>query len=158
MIKFVRLFAYCAPPPLNASWPPLENCDNGVGVLEAFGEKYFSGGASSGWKLLLELFEFWLRSFWLASRFPALLRPWLLRFVLLLLLLLWLPDRSPVGDGDGSYFRGRPLDKWRRFTNSLSSTIQNEPKSSSYLTKHLCRDKFVRIAFYIDHTLRYLFS
>lgn len=49
---------------------------------------------------------------------------------------------------DGSYLRGRPRDKWRRFTNSLSSTIQNEPKSSSYRTKHLCSDKFVRIAFY----------
>lgn len=50
----------------------------------------------------------------------------------------------------GSYLRGRPRDKWRRFTNSLSSTIQNEPKSSSYLTKHLCSDKFVRIAFYSE--------
>lgn len=51
-------------------------------------------------------------------------------------------------DDDGSYLRGRPRDKWRRFTNSLSSTIQNEPKSSSYLTKHLCSDKLVRMAFY----------
>lgn len=56
---------------------------------------------------------------------------------------------SADGEEDGSYFRGRPRDKWRRFTNSLSSTIQNEPKSSSYLTKHLCNDKFVRIAFYV---------
>lgn len=38
-----------------------------------------------------------------------------------------------VGDpaADGSYLRGRPRDKWRRLTNSLSSTIQKEPKSSS---------------------------
>lgn len=36
-----------------------------------------------------------------------------------------------VGDGVGSYFRGRPRDRWRRLTNSASSTIQNEPKSSS---------------------------
>ena len=33
--------------------------------------------------------------------------------------------------------------------NSASSTIQKEPKSSSYLTKHLCNDKLVRIAFCI---------
>lgn len=87
----------------------------------------------------------------------------LLLMVLLLLLLLLLPLLCiellltllgggcccccAVGDGDGSYFRGRPRDKCRRFTNSLSSTIQNEPKSSSYLTKHLCSDRFVRIAF-----------
>ncbi len=48
----------------------------------------------------------------------------------------------------GSYFRGLPLDRWRLFINSASSTIQKEPKSSSYLTKHLCSDKLVRIAFY----------
>lgn len=48
----------------------------------------------------------------------------------------------------GSYFRGLPLDKCRLFINSASSTIQKDPKSSSYLTKHLCSDKFVRIAFY----------
>lgn len=53
-----------------------------------------------------------------------------------------------VGDGVGSYFRGRPRDRWRRFTNSASSTIQNDPKSSSQRTKHLCRDRLVRIAFY----------
>lgn len=44
-------------------------------------------------------------------------------------------------------FLGRPRLKWRRLTNSQSSTIQNEPKSSSYLTKHLWRDRLVRIAF-----------
>ena len=49
----------------------------------------------------------------------------------------------------GSYLRGRPRDRWRRLTNSWSSTIQNEPKSSSQRTKHLCSDKFVRIAFWI---------
>ena len=49
----------------------------------------------------------------------------------------------------GSYFRGLPLDKCRLFMNSASSTIQKEPKSSSYLTKHLCNDKLVRIAFCI---------
>lgn len=65
-------------------------------------------------------------------------------------------ERQSVGDSgrsfgeDGSYFLGRPLDKCLLFTNSLSSTIQNDPKSSSYLTKHLCSDKFVRIAFYSD--------
>ena len=48
----------------------------------------------------------------------------------------------------GSYFLGLPRDKWRLFINSASSTIQNDPKSSSYLTKHLCNDKLVRIAFY----------
>lgn len=53
-----------------------------------------------------------------------------------------------VGDGVGSYFRGLPRDKWRRFTNSASSTIQNDPKSSSYRTKHLWSDRLVRIAFY----------
>lgn len=53
-----------------------------------------------------------------------------------------------VGDGVGSYFRGRPRDKWRRFTNSASSTIQNDPKSSSQRTKHLWSDRLVRIAFY----------
>jgi len=47
----------------------------------------------------------------------------------------------------GSYLRGLPLDKCLLFINSLSSTIQKEPKSSSYLTKHLCNDKLVRIAF-----------
>ena len=36
-----------------------------------------------------------------------------------------------VGDGVGSYFLGRPRDRCRRFTNSASSTIQNDPKSSS---------------------------
>ncbi|CAG9570349.1 unnamed protein product [Danaus chrysippus] len=50
--------------------------------------------------------------------------------------------------GAGSYLRGRPRLRCRLFTNSASSTIQNEPKSSSYRTKHLCRDRFVRIAFY----------
>lgn len=60
-------------------------------------------------------------------------------------------------DNDGSYLRGRPRDKWRRFTNSLSSTIQNEPKSSSYLTKHLCSDKFVRIAFYWVDSIQLIF-
>jgi hypothetical protein len=50
--------------------------------------------------------------------------------------------------GAGSYLRGRPRLRWRLFTNSASSTIQKEPKSSSYRTKHLCRDRFVRIAFY----------
>lgn len=56
-----------------------------------------------------------------------------------------------------SYLRGRPRDKCLRFTNSLSSTIQNEPKSSSYLTKHLCSDKFVRIAFYFVTCIEFLF-
>ena len=46
-----------------------------------------------------------------------------------------------------SYLRGRPLVKCRRLINSKSSTIQNEPKSSSYLTKHLWRERLVRIAF-----------
>ena len=48
----------------------------------------------------------------------------------------------------GSYFRGLPLERCRLLRNSQSSTVQNEPKSSSYLTKHLCKDKFVRIAFF----------
>lgn len=59
-----------------------------------------------------------------------------------------------VGDGVGSYFLGRPRDRCRRFTNSASSTIQNDPKSSSQRTKHLCNDRLVRIAFCIhrqDH-------
>lgn len=58
----------------------------------------------------------------------------------------------------GSYFRGRPRLKWRRFTNSLSSTIQNEPKSSSYLTKHLCNERFVRIAFWKMWVRREIFK
>ena len=48
----------------------------------------------------------------------------------------------------GSYFLGRPRDRWRLFTNSASSTIQNDPKSSSYRTKHLCSDRLVRMAFW----------
>ena len=48
----------------------------------------------------------------------------------------------------GSYFLGRPLARWRLLTNSASSTIQKDPKSSSYRTKHLCSDRFVRIAFW----------
>lgn len=48
----------------------------------------------------------------------------------------------------GSYFLGLPRLKCRLFTNSASSTIQKEPKSSSYRTKHLCSDRLVRIAFY----------
>ena len=56
----------------------------------------------------------------------------------------------------GSYFRGLPLDKCRLFMNSASSTIQKEPKSSSYLTKHLCNDKLVRIAFCILGVFREL--
>ena len=58
---------------------------------------------------------------------------------------------SPPSGGappEGSYLRGRPLERWRLFMNSASSTIQKDPKSSSYLTKHLCNDKLVRIAFY----------
>ena len=46
-----------------------------------------------------------------------------------------------------SYFLGLPLDRCLRFMNSLSSTIQKDPKSSSYRTKHLCRDRLVLIAF-----------
>lgn len=49
---------------------------------------------------------------------------------------------------EGSYLRGRPRLRCLLFTNSASSTIQKEPKSSSYRTKHLCRDRLVRIAFY----------
>lgn len=45
------------------------------------------------------------------------------------------------------YFLGRPRVKWRRLKNSKSSTIQKEPKSSSNLTKHLCKERLVRIAF-----------
>lgn len=45
------------------------------------------------------------------------------------------------------YFLGRPRVKWRLRKNSKSSTIQKEPKSSSYLTKHLWRDRLVRTAF-----------
>lgn len=47
----------------------------------------------------------------------------------------------------GSYLRGLPLERWRLFMNSASSTIQNDPKSSSYLTKHLCNERLVRMAF-----------
>ncbi len=47
----------------------------------------------------------------------------------------------------GSYLLGLPRERCLRFMNSLSSTIQKEPKSSSYLTKHLCSDRLVRIAF-----------
>ncbi len=46
-----------------------------------------------------------------------------------------------------SNFRGRPRAKCRRLTNSASSTIQYEPKSSSYRTKHLCSERLVRMAF-----------
>ena len=56
-----------------------------------------------------------------------------------------------LGDDIGSYFRGRPRERWRRLTNSASSTIQNEPKSSSYRTKHLWSDKLVRMAFWIHY-------
>ena len=49
---------------------------------------------------------------------------------------------------EGSYFLGLPRDRCRRFMNSASSTIQKEPKSSSYRTKHLCSDRLVRMAFY----------
>ena len=49
--------------------------------------------------------------------------------------------------GPSSYFLGRPRDKCRRLINSASSTIQKLPKSSSYRTKHLCRDRLVRMAF-----------
>ena len=60
------------------------------------------------------------------------------------------PGESPGPEGPppaGSYLRGRPRDKCRLFMNSASSTIQNDPKSSSYLTKHLCSERLVRIAF-----------
>ena len=57
---------------------------------------------------------------------------------------------------DGSYLRGRPRDKCLRFKNSLSSTVQKLPKSSSYRTKHLCNDKFVLIAFW--KTYKIMFS
>ena len=56
-------------------------------------------------------------------------------------------EKEPYCAGSLSYFLGRPRVKCLRLTNSKSSTIQNDPKSSSYLTKHLCRDKLVRIAF-----------
>ena len=46
-----------------------------------------------------------------------------------------------------SYFRGLPRDRCLLFMNSASSTIQKEPKSSSQRTKHLCSDRFVRMAF-----------
>ena len=59
-----------------------------------------------------------------------------------------------VPTGPGSYFLGRPLDKCLRFINSASSTIQKLPKSSSYRTKHLCNDRFVRIAFFISEVQR----
>lgn len=58
-----------------------------------------------------------------------------------------------------SNFRGRPRAKCRRLTNSASSTIQYEPKSSSYRTKHLCSERLVRMAFFVperDKTERYL--
>ena len=58
------------------------------------------------------------------------------------------PNWAVVPMGPGSYFLGRPRDKCRLFINSASSTIQKLPKSSSYRTKHLCKDKFVRIAFF----------
>ena len=58
----------------------------------------------------------------------------------------WAAGELPTGPG--SYFLGRPRERCRRFINSASSTIQKLPKSSSYRTKHLCNDKFVRIAFF----------
>ena len=43
-------------------------------------------------------------------------------------------------------FRGRPRWTWRPRLNSSSSTVQKDPHSSSTLTKHLCRDRLVRMA------------
>lgn len=43
-------------------------------------------------------------------------------------------------------FLGRPRCTWRPRLNSSSSTVQKDPKSSSTLTKHLCRDRLVRTA------------
>lgn len=60
------------------------------------------------------------------------------------------------GPAAGSYLRGRPRLRCRLFTNSASSTIQKDPKSSSYRTKHLCSDRFVRIAFYNCIAVKYL--
>lgn len=35
---------------------------------------------------------------------------------------------------------------WRPRLNSSSSTVQKDPNSSSTLTKHLCRERLVRMA------------
>lgn len=43
-------------------------------------------------------------------------------------------------------FRGRPRWMWRPLLNSSLSTVQKDPKSSSTLTKHLCRERLVRTA------------
>lgn len=43
-------------------------------------------------------------------------------------------------------FRGRPRWMWRPLLNSSLSTVQKDPKSSSILTKHLCRERLVRTA------------
>lgn len=45
-----------------------------------------------------------------------------------------------------AYFRGRPRCMWRPRLNSSSSTVQKDPNSSSTLTKHLCRERLVRMA------------
>lgn len=43
-------------------------------------------------------------------------------------------------------FRGRPRWMWRPLLNSSLLTVQKDPKSSSNLTKHLCRERLVRTA------------
>lgn len=43
-------------------------------------------------------------------------------------------------------FLGRPRCMCRPRLNSSSSTVQKDPKSSSTLTKHLCRERLVRTA------------
>lgn len=45
-----------------------------------------------------------------------------------------------------AFFRGRPRWMWRPRLNSSSSTVQKDPNSSSTLTKHLCRERLVRMA------------
>lgn len=46
----------------------------------------------------------------------------------------------------GAHFRGRPCWTCRPLLNSLSSTVQKDPNSSSTRTKHLCRERLVRMA------------